>query len=329
MGDLTSKMTTAYHMTMWKDPDFWNPAWIIEPQNMDYTADNGADPYVSYFDSYYCGYYGNTYKPLRKNWIPGQTYWGQDVHFWTSPMTWNLDQYESLTIKLPLNRPAWGIKPYLSTNFTLPGLSGAEQYSNGLWGEWMLGHGRPSADIYSLTYYDPTTKTLSWTGEKTFARNPDVGTPSYPNSPYFVNEAGSPFVVIDIGRVSQYQLTLQGNPSPIYAGQSYTLQVTPLNYSGAQAYSNQTVLLPTVAGVTYGASQHTFTYSETSWTTTVVFASAGTYNLNSEDQYFYLDIDDLYAFVVLDVIPEFPTLLIPVIGAAAIFVVLRRRKTAV
>ena len=334
MGDLNSKMTTAYHMTMWKDPDFWNPAWIIEPQNMDYTADNGGDPYVSYFDSYFCSYYGNTYKPLRKNWIPGQRYWGTDVHFWTSPMTWNLDQYESLTVKLPLNKQGWGIRPYLSLNNTtgpnqLPGNSAAEQYENGVWGEWMLGHGYPSADIYSLTYYNPTTKTLSWTGPKSFARNLDVGTPSYPNAPYYVNESGSPFVVIDIGRVSQYNLTLQGNPSPIYAQQTYTLQVKPLNYTGAQAYCNQTVVLPVIAGVTYGATSHTFAWNETIWNTTVIFSGPGTYNLASGDQYFYLDVSDLYTFIVDGVIPEFPTLLIPVIGAAAIFVAIRRRKSAV
>jgi hypothetical protein len=81
--------------------------------------------------------------------------------------------------------------------------------------------------------------------------------------------------------------------------------------------------------VTYGASSHTFAWNETIWNTTVVFNSAGTYNLASGDQYFYLDVSNLYTFVVNGVIPEFPTLLIPVIGAAAIFVVLRRRKTAV
>jgi len=328
MGDLYSKMTTAYHMTMWKDPDFWNPAWIIEPQNIDYTADNGADPYVSYFDNYYCGYWGNTYKPLRRNWIPGQTTWGTDVHFWQTPMAWNLDQYESLSITLPVNKPGWGIKPYLSSNYSLPGLSAPEQYSNGLWGEWVLGHGRPAADIYSLTYYNPTTKTLSWTGPKSFASWPDEGTPNYPGAPYNVLEGGTPFVVMDIARVSQYNLTLQGNPSPIYAAQTYTLQVKPLNYTGAQAYCNQTVVLPAVAGVTYGASSHLFAWNETIWNTTVIFSAAGTYDLESEDQYYYLDVTDLYQFVVSGVIPEFPTLLIPVIGAAAIFVVLRRRKTA-
>jgi hypothetical protein len=123
-------------------------------------------------------------------------------------------------------------------------------------------------------------------------------------------------------------LTLQGNPSPIYAAQTYTLQVKPLNYTGAQAYCNQTVVLPAVAGVTYGASSHLFAWNETIWNTTVIFSAAGTYDLESEDQYYYLDVTDLYQFIVSGVIPEFPTLLIPVIGAAAIFVVLRRRKTA-
>ena len=326
MGDIHSKMTTDYHITMWKDPDYFIGSWMFQPQNMDYTFLDSA--YVSYFNDYYCGALGNSYKPLTRCWTPGQEFYGQEVHFWVSPMNWNLDPYESLSIKLPVNRPGWVEQPYWGNNFTLPGNSALEQASNGYWGEWVLGHGRPTAEIYKLANYTPATKTLFWQGPKTFARWPDEGTaPTYPAT---VNEYGTPFVVMDISRVSQYKLTLKDNPSPIYAGQQYVLQVQPLNFTGVQAYSNQTVGLPAVAGVTYGATTHKFVWNETIWNTTVTFSNPSqTYNLKSNDTYFFLDIDNTYAFVVGALIPEFPTLLIPVIGAAAIFVVLRRRKTSV
>jgi hypothetical protein len=228
--------------------------------------------------------------------------WGADVHFWQTPMAWNLDQYESLSIKLPTDRPGWGIKPYLSTNFTsgsgvqLPGASAPEQYSNGLWGEWVLGHGRPAADIYSLTYYNPTTKTLSWTGPKTFTSWEDeVYNSVTPGPGGVVLEAGTPFVVLDIARVSHFKLDVLGTLAP---GVPLTLQVTPLNYTMVQAFSNQTVVLPAVSGVTYGATTHKFAYNETSWNTTVTFAAAGPYNLVSQDQYFYLDVVDTYQVTI-------------------------------
>jgi hypothetical protein len=327
MGDIHSRMTAVYHMTAWKDPDYFIASWMWEPQNMDYTYADSL--YVSYFNNYWCGAFGNTYKPLRKCWVPAQEFYGADVHFWQSPMNWNLDPYESLSIKLPVNKPGWAIKPYRSTNYTLPGDSAVEQASNGYWGEWVLGHGRPVADVYTLANYTPSTKTLFWQGPKNFARWPDQGTPSYPNAPYYVNEAGTPFVPMDISRVSQYKLTLQGNPSTIYSGQPYVLQVQQLNFTGVQAYSNQTVGLPAVADVTYGASTHTFAWNETIWNTTVTFnVPSKTYNLVSNDTYFFLDINDVFSFVVDGAIAEFPTLLIPVIGAAALVVVMRRRKTA-
>jgi len=329
MGDIHSKMTASYALTAWKDPDYFIASWMFEPQNQDYTYADSA--YVSYFNEYWCGAHGNSYKPLRLCWVPAQEFYGADVHFWSTPMAWNLTADESLSIQLPVNKPGWGIKPYRSTNFTLPGNSALEQNANGYWGEWVLGHGRPVADVYTLTNYTPSTKTLFWQGPKNFATWPDQGTPSYPNSPYNVLEAGTPLVMMDISRVSQYKLTLQGNPSPIYSGQQYVLQVQPLNFTGAQAYSNQTVGLPAIADVTYGATTHTFAWNETIWNTTVTFSvSTKTYNLVSNDTYFFLDITDTYSFIVNgpNPIPEFPTLLIPVIGAAALVVVLRKRKTA-
>jgi len=295
MGDIHSKMTAVQHLTAWKDPDYFIGGWMFEPQNMDYVySDSG---YISYFNNYSVGSYGSTYKPLRKCWVPGQEFYGADVGFWSTPMNWNLDQYESLSIQLPVNKPGWGIKPYKSTNFTLPGNSALEQRSNGYWGEWVLGHGRPAADIYSTATYNPSTKTLFWQGPKSFT--PWLDEVYNSNNPTTINEAGTPFVMMDISRVSQYRLTIEGNASTIFSGQPYVLQVQPLNFTGSQAYSNQTVGLPPVAGVTYGATTHTFAWSETMWNTTVMFSvPKKTYYLISNDTYFFRDITDSYPFMV-------------------------------
>jgi hypothetical protein len=56
-------------------------------------------------------------------------------------------------------------------------------------------------------------------------------------------------------------------------------------------------VLPAVAGVTYGESVHTFQWNESSWNTTVMFATAGPFLLVSQDQYFYLDVTDTYPVV--------------------------------
>jgi hypothetical protein len=115
---------------------------------------------------------------------------------------------------------------------------------------------------------------------------------------------------------------------PYYTGQAYILRVTPWTMTNTQAYCNQTVQLPAVSGVTYGTSSHTFAWNDTSWDTTVTFTTPNTdYTLTSRDAYFYLDITDTFTVHVGNAIPEFPTLLIPVIGAVAIFVVFGRRKT--
>jgi hypothetical protein len=227
-------------------------------------------------------------------------------------MDWNLTDGETLRIKLPTSMPGWGILPYVDASDVFNDAKVTQLNSNGVWGEWVLGRGTPDW-YYSPTYYDSATKTLSFEGP--------LDMPKVMNPTYDIFETGSPKILIDISRVSQYQLTLQGNPSPIYAGQEYTLQVTPRNFTGVQTNCNQTVTLPDVADVTYGDSVHTFLVSESSWTTTVVFGAAGTYNLQSRDQIYYLDISDVFQFVVqpsagfaLDLVTGWNFVTVPPVG---------------
>jgi hypothetical protein len=103
---------------------------------------------------------------------------------------------------------------------------------------------------------------------------------------------------MDISLVSHYKLEIV-ETGPYVAGATYNLRVTPQNLTNVNTACNQTVELPAVAGVTYGLSSHKFAWGETSWTTTVVFSAAGSISLKSQDQYFYLDIVDTYAFTVV------------------------------
>ncbi len=285
-GDIHERMTTMYHMTAWSDKQSYNnPTWMLEPQHIDYTAERLTDIYISLFDPYYWTYYADSYRPTRMCYTPGVSAYGQRIHYWNTPMTWILTADQTLKIKLPsASQNGWGIEPYWSNNYSLPGLAVAEMLSNGVTGEFVLGHGYPST-LYSTTYYNPATKTITIPGGSTWPLNPN---PAYPT----IAESGSPLFYLDISPVSHYGMSIV-EPGPYMTGQAYTLRVTPLNLTSMPVGCNQTVQLPAVAGVTYGASSHTFLWSESSWSTTVTFdGSYSNYTLTSQDAYFYLDIVD-------------------------------------
>jgi hypothetical protein len=207
-------------------------------------------------------------------------------------MNWNLTSDETLVIKLPsATQNGWGLEPYWSSNYTVPGNAVLEMQANGHTGEFVLGHGYPGT-LYSPTYYNATTKTITIPGGTSWApnMNPIAGYTS-------IYESGSPLFYFDISPVSHYNLSIV-QASPYVTGQSYVLRVTPRDVNNAQAFCNQTVELTPVSGVTFGASTHTFAWNETSWDTTVVFANAGSISLVSRDQYFFLDITDTTAFTV-------------------------------
>lgn len=327
-GDIQERLTGAYHITSWKDPDYFVTTWMLEPQHDDYTRDTLAHLlYKSEYDRYYWGYYGSAYQPTRMGWLPGQEFYGQRVHYWNTPMNWNLTADQSLVIKLQTDRPGGGIEPYWSNNYSLPFVARAEMQSHFKWGEMVLGHGYPSK-LYSTTYYNAATKTITIQGPDNFAQNPNPlagGNPPYKR----INETGSPLFLLDITPVSKYDLTIVES-GPYSSGFAYTLRVTPRNFTGVAVTNwNGTVTLVPPVGITLGATTHVFTGSEASWTTTITASGPGIYNVGSGDNYFYLDVSDLFPFTFGALIPEFPTLLIPVIGAAAVVVVLRKRKASV
>jgi len=299
-GDIQSRQTSVFHLTAWRDTDpgsYLSPAWLLEPQHIDKTADYLGSNWVSQFDNYAWYYYGPYYKPTRICWNPGQEEYGSEVHYWQTPRTWDLASDETLVIKLPSDRQGWGIEPYHSSNHTIPGSAIGEMDSNAVNGEWVLGHGWPST-LYSRTYYDPATKTITIPGGSSWE-------PKLNHDPAYrglltgeVYEQGSPTFMLDISRVSHYSMAVVGS-TQLIPGETYSLQITPLNLTMGQVACNQTVTLPAVAGVNYGENSHTFLWNESSWTTTIIFESEGSYDLVSQDQYFYLDVTDIYSFAVV------------------------------
>jgi hypothetical protein len=292
-GDIHERMTTTYHVTAWNDKQAYNnPTWMLEPQHMDILPDRLGDGYISKFDPYAWVYYGSDYKPTRLCLAPGVSKYGQQVRYWQTPMNWNLATDESLTIILPSStQNGWGVEPYWSNNYTVPGNAVAEIQSNGCTGEFVLGHGYPET-LYSATFYDPETKTITIPGGTSFDPNMNP-IPGYET----IFESGSPLFYFDISPVSHYNLSIV-DPGPYSVGHTYTLRVTPRDFAYNPVSCNQTVCLPGVTGVTYGVSSHTFAWGEAYWETTVNFSAPGNITLSSEDQYFYLDIVDEYSFKV-------------------------------
>ncbi|MBN1677004.1 MAG: hypothetical protein JW880_00545, partial [Candidatus Thermoplasmatota archaeon] len=236
---------------------------------------------------------------------------------------WDLVEGEKIVVKL--SDEFWAVMPYKGVAVEDFGKGGstakkAEVLANGYWGEMVLGHG-PDSSLYSSSYYDSDTKTLTYVGPMNFA---DQTNTQYPS----LQQTGSPLIIMSVSKVSNYSMRIVES-GPYWVGQTYTLEVTAKNYTSVTVTDwNGTVNLEVVQGsATLGATSHLYVVGDAGvWTTTIVFDSTGTVVIGSEDSGFPLDVFGELEIPGID-IPEFPTLLIPVIGAVALFVAIRRRKS--
>jgi hypothetical protein len=317
-SDVTLNGYVQYNMGAWKD---MNPvaaikeaAWLIEPMHSDYVNDTTAHPlWTSQFRLYAPS---NKYKPTKENWMPGTLNWGNRVAYWYTPRNFNLSDGEKIVIEL--SDSMWGVKPYKGASDAIGQLKANEIYSNGVWGEMVLGHTVP-IDLYDLSYYDPASKTMTLEGPLGFAWN---GNKLFPK----LNETGTPLVPLAISRVSSYTIELEAQAEYL-PGVPYALTITCLNYTGAAAagfYHNVT-LSSDIAGTVFDETTHAFLPGDTNvWDTHVTFgdfASAGHIVATSGE--FPLDVSSQITIVV---VPEFPLMLLPVMGAAVAVVVLLRRR---
>jgi len=297
---------------------------MLEAQHYDYNDYDGTywmsrfTPYSSY-DVPGPG----AHTPLRTQWEPGTNNFGTDVAFWQTPHVFDLAAGETLSIKLPTGN-TMGYMPYKGTvSDVFPKNGGGndakavEMNTHQQWGEMVLGPGTFPSSLFSASYYDASSKTLTMVGPTTLAR--DTSTVGYPE----LNQTGSPKFMFDISPVSTYQMDVVGG-MPTGPG-VYTLTVTAKNISGNTVTTwNGTVNLAVTGPATLGASTHLFVPGDNGvWQTTLTITGAGTISVTTTDSLFTLDVTDT---IVITSIPEFPTLLMPVMVAAAMIVVFIRRK---
>ncbi len=323
-ANVDSRMEAVYHMTTWKDTNWWGPAYMLEAQHNDYN-DLGSG-WVSRFTDYmaYDTPGPGAYTPTRQQWVPGTNNIGAECAYVVTPTLWNLGMYEKLIVKLPTG-PHMGYIPYQgSVSDLFPKNGGgndakiAEMNTHQLWGELVLGPGTLNSALYSNTYYDATNKTLTINGATTWPGNMN------PHAGYTtLYETGVPKLMFDVAKVSNYQMDIvEGMPT---GPGVYTLRVTAKNVSGNTVTDwNGTVNVGVTGPATLGASTHVFVPGDSGiWQTTLTITGAGTVTVTTTDSLFTLDVTDT---LVITGIPEFPTLLLPVMAAAAMIVVFIRRK---
>ena len=321
-ANIESRMSVVYHMTTWKDTNWWGPANMLEASHADYNDLGGG--WTSRFFDYMA--YMTTWRPTRAQYEPGTNNFGVEAAYVCTPTLWNLGDREKLVIKLPTG-PYMGYIPYTGTvSDIFPKQGGGNQAkidemnTHQMWGELVLGPGTLPSALYSNSYYNPATKTITINGTTAFAGNMN------PHAGYeTLYETGVPKFMFDVAKVSTYAMTFPGG-TPTAPG-AYALRVTAKNVTGATVTDwNGTVNFVVTGPATLPVGQYTHTFIPTDngvWQTTLTITGTALVTVTSTDSLFTLDVTDS---IVVTAIPEFPTLLMPVMIAAAMIAVFIRRR---
>ena len=286
-ANIESRMSAVYHMTTWKDTNWWGPAYMLEAQHVDYN--DLGDGWTSRFFDYMA--YATNWRPTRAQYEPGTNNFGVETAYITTPTLWNLADREKLVVKLPTG-PHMGYIPYTGTvDDAFPKFGGgnlakiAEMNTHQMWGELVLGPGTLPSGLYTVSNYSAATKMLTINGPTNFAGNMN------PHAGYTtLYETGVPKLMFDVAKVSDYVMTLPAGP--YQTGVTYTMTVTAKNISGnTDTDWNGTVNMVASAGVTLGAAQHVYSIGEAGvWTTTVLFTTTGSKTITATDSLFSLDV---------------------------------------
>ena len=139
-----------------------------------------------------------------------------------------------------------------------------------------------------------------------------------------INYTGVPVFILDVSKVSSYDVTMV-EAGPYVAGSTYHVNVTAKNLNGTAVAWDGTVNLES-NGAVFGSSTHTFT-NNAYWETTVVFPTIRPDNyVYANDTWFSLDVTGSLGPIPSTGIPEFGLLVIPVVGAAVMFAMFKRRR---
>ena len=325
MTNLTLRATCAYHLSGWADPNNpWIGAWSFEAQHMDWTMNNAMHTsYISPYTQY--DPRNNDYR--RPAYVPWTVLFGQPVTYWIAPRNNSLAQYETIIINSQTKTPdILAVQPGVGANDTITGVAGAfkrqELLDNLYWGSMVLSDANWPNDIIRNAY-DPTTKTITLRGPMSFLNESQPGHPE-------ALMHGVPMIIYDVAKVASYRVEVNGSH---YVGLQDWVNVTALNATGAVVTNwNGTVDLvcdepgADFAGPGTTTASHTFVPGDNGvWRTFLTWDSAPYqwWNVNATDQIFSLDVTgNKLTFVV----PEFQTLLIPIVGVIALFFVVRAKK---
>jgi hypothetical protein len=194
------------------------------------------------------------------------------------------------------------------------------------WGEMVMGNGYPNSGPSNLkNFYSAATKTITLVGPLNFDKN---WNPAFPG----LLETGAPMFKLNVAKVSHYNVEIVGDTPPydnLVTGTSYTLRVTARNGTGSiiPSYNGTFDFTSIPATATFGVLQHHWVPADNGiYQTTVTFNDLGTFLVNATDANYTMDARDSITVNVITLIPEFPTLLVPVMGSAALLVMIKAKR---
>lgn len=217
------------------------------------------------------------------------------------------------------------------------------------WGTLKLGAGSAPSALLRAGYYN-LYKTgggyINISGGTTSTVMPAVSNIDYwgTYSTGRVYKHGLPYIILDVSPIDHYKIDVIGAHRQ---GGTDLVKVTAVNSTGQyasgvnatlQPFYNGTVNLQKASGTgVWGAngSSHAWTGNDRTtnghtgiWWTTITWAVAEpmvTTNITASDGNFSIDVKG-FAWFTIVIIPEFTDIVIPVLGMAAIFFVIRTRK---
>jgi hypothetical protein len=318
MMNLSLSANVNYQLQYWEDDSssVWSGGWKLENMHMDWCGNTAT--HNSYPSPY------NKYDPDQTNWLtesrsPWTTHFGQGVSYWVAPLERDLQQWEYIKITLnPDDVICFRPNPTPVTDETQATYL-SNLRNNQYWGRMVLGKGSWPYDTIASAY-DPSTKTILLKGPIDFPIEVQPGTTD-------VLLHGVPAFMFDVSPVSYYTVTVTG---PHTTTLQDTITIRGYNGTGAVMptwYNGTVVLSDTDPGANPASTSHTWVPGDNGvWSTTITWATAGTQYVNATDQWFDLDVKGSSGPISVSLIPEFSTLLIPTIGAIAIFLVFRTKR---
>jgi len=323
-GNVHSRAVIGYHLMALKDSTNTVNGWALEATHMDWCGNSGPhQSYVSPYSDYDPKWTDTTHissAPLTVN-------YAKPVSYVVAPLHWNLTAGETFIVKLPsASASVLGYHPQASPSDLLGATKKAEMAGNLTWGEMVMGNGYPNSGTNNLkNFYSAATKTITLVGPLNFDKNWNSAFPG-------LLETGAPMLKLNVAKVSDYNVEILGDTPPydnLATGTPYTLRVTARNGTGSiiPSYNGTFDFTSTDAIAAFGVSQHHWVPADNGvFQTTVTFGAVGTFYVNATDANYTMDGKASITVIVITLIPEFPTLLVPVIGSAALLVALKAKR---